>query len=228
MTLSASDIQQIRTFISKRGFTELDLQLEIIDHVACRVEEYMNTQPNLKLREAIQLTHAEFGVMGFSVFEDAMRSTLQQRYLQLFKNTFISCFNWRLLPAIAAFVYVLALICSSTTHAEMLYNYTGVALLIVLVLNGLVNYSRYKAYRHMLTFKTGNAFLIISLVLVQVYNYGFIQFRLYQFLTPTGAGYVYGIVILLLMVTLYSVNKMQQHAIQHCKTLQEKYLLAAA
>jgi hypothetical protein len=86
MTLSKSDLQKIREFISKRGFTEPDLQMEIVDHVACRVEVIMIADGKLDLQQAIELTHAEFGVMGFSVFEDGMRSTLQKRYWQVFKS----------------------------------------------------------------------------------------------------------------------------------------------
>jgi hypothetical protein len=92
MTLSKSDLQQIKDFISKRGFTEPDLQMEIIDHVACRAEALMSTDQNLSLQQAIKLTHAEFGVMGFSVFEDGMRSTLQKRYWRVFKSYFKSSF----------------------------------------------------------------------------------------------------------------------------------------
>jgi hypothetical protein len=228
MILSAADIEQIRAFISKRGFTELDLQLEIIDHVACRVEELLNQQPHLSLTEAIKHTHAEFGVMGFSVFEDAMSQSLEKRYLQLFRKIFASCFSWRMLPVMAAAVYLLAYVRSRISYADVLYNYTGAALLLVLVGSGLYNARRNKAYRSMLTFKMGNAFLIVSLVMVQVYNYSFIQFHLYRHLTPTGAGVLYALVVLLLTVTLYSVNRMQYYAIQHCQELQEKYRLVTA
>lgn len=80
MKLNKEQLQQISAFISKRGFTYYDLQLEIIDHVACKVEELMTVDHTLRLDAAIQQTHDSFGVHGFSVFEDAMTQSLQKTY----------------------------------------------------------------------------------------------------------------------------------------------------
>src|SRR5690606_9233533 len=82
MKLTKQQIEYIRTFIEQRGFTAMDLQLEMIDHVACRIEEKMGKNPALSFEEALQQTHAEFGVSGFSKLEAALVSSLSRKYLR--------------------------------------------------------------------------------------------------------------------------------------------------
>lgn len=84
MTLTPQQLEYIRSFISKRGFTALDLQMEIIDHVACRTEELLTQQPTLCFEEAVTRTHHEFGIFGFSTLEDAMQKSLSRKYRNQF------------------------------------------------------------------------------------------------------------------------------------------------
>lgn len=83
MKLTPTQIDEIKAFISKRGFKQVDLQMEILDHVACKVEEKLATRPDMGFEKALAQTHAEFGVFGFSTVEDAMRSALSRQYWNL-------------------------------------------------------------------------------------------------------------------------------------------------
>lgn len=80
MKLTPQQLEYIRSFISKRGFTALDLQMEIIDHMACRVEDILTENPAVSFKEAVTRTHREFGVFGFSMLEDAMTKSLARKY----------------------------------------------------------------------------------------------------------------------------------------------------
>ncbi|MFC3198720.1 hypothetical protein ACFOET_13950 [Parapedobacter deserti] len=80
MTLTPAHLDQIKTFISKRGFTAMDLQMEIIDHVACRIEDKLTENPSLTFEQALKQTHAEFGIFGFSTLEEAMAKSLNRKY----------------------------------------------------------------------------------------------------------------------------------------------------
>ncbi len=90
MRLSQEQLTAIRQFISKRGFTAIDLQLEIIDHVACRVEDKLRENPALCFEQALQQTHAEFGVHGFSVVEESMIASLNRKYLNQVGQAFMT------------------------------------------------------------------------------------------------------------------------------------------
>ncbi|WP_296618933.1 hypothetical protein [Marivirga sp.] len=78
MTLSAEQIAQIKSWISKRGFTHTDVQYEIIDHVASAIEEKMKNKPELSLEEAFSEVHKSFGVFGFQTFEESIANRLNK------------------------------------------------------------------------------------------------------------------------------------------------------
>lgn len=223
MVLLVADINEIKAFISKRGFTEPDLQMEIIDHMACRVEELMTANALLSLNEAIGLAHSEFGIMGFSVFEDAMRAALQKRYWKVFKKQYTANFTWKTLPLMFAFVYLVSIVFQAVNKPHILFPATGMAMIGMMLVNALHNSAKYKPYNKMLTFKIGSFYLIISSVLFQVYNVLLVQLKVYEHISLTLSGTLYASVLLLLMVTFYSINKTQQHAVNSCKELETKY-----
>lgn len=70
MSLSTDQISIIRDFIHSRGFKHIEVEVEILDHVASAVEEKLQADPDKSLQKAIHEVHASFGVMGFSVFEE--------------------------------------------------------------------------------------------------------------------------------------------------------------
>ena len=78
MKLSAEQIAQIKSWISKRGFTHTDVQYEIIDHVAAAIEDKMEHKPDISLEEAFKEVHRSFGVFGFQSFEESIASRLNK------------------------------------------------------------------------------------------------------------------------------------------------------
>ncbi len=227
MTLSKADLQQITAFISKRGFTEPDLQMEIVDHVACRVEELMAADKSINLHQAITSTHATFGVIGFSVFEDSMRSALQKRYWLIFKSYYQSVFNWRMIPIMLAFIYLSGLVFTAIREPDYIFGVTHGLLLVAIIGNAVINSMRFKPYAKMLTFKMGNIYLLIGSVLFQVYNLLIIQLKLYQYFSPALTGALFAVILIVILAAFYSVTKTQLKAVNACKQLQAKYAFAA-
>jgi len=223
MKLSSSHIAQIKDFVAGRGFTEPDLQIEIIDHMACRVEDLMTANQTLTLHHAIKLAHAEFGIMGFSVFEDAMRSALQKRYLKVFRRFYVSNFNWKTVPLMVALVYLVSMIFQAVNRPDTVFMCTGVLLMLALVGNGIAQSKRYERYTKMLTFKMGSVYLILSITMFQLYNWLIIQLKIYQYFAASFSGLLYAFILLILLITVHAINKTQQHAVASCKELEEKY-----
>lgn len=77
MKLTKEQIEQLKPMISKKGYPEIDLLYEILDHVACKVWELMGENPKLSLPDAFQKVHASFGIFGFSGFEESYKSMIQ-------------------------------------------------------------------------------------------------------------------------------------------------------
>lgn len=62
MKLTKDQINQIKSMISKKGYPEIDVQYEILDHVACKIEKLQETNPSISIETAFQKVHAEFGI----------------------------------------------------------------------------------------------------------------------------------------------------------------------
>lgn len=86
VTLTKAQIEQVRTFIHSRGFTHIEVEMEILDHVASAVEVLLTKEPNLSLEKAIQKVHMSFGIMGFSVFEDEIKTSLGKKMMRMYRQ----------------------------------------------------------------------------------------------------------------------------------------------
>ncbi|MGY6520369.1 MAG: hypothetical protein ACXIUD_01480 [Mongoliitalea sp.] len=79
MKLSKDQIEQLKKMISYKGYPLIDVQYEILDHVACKIEELMVQDPKLSLEAAFAKVHASFGIFGFSSLEESYEKTIQQK-----------------------------------------------------------------------------------------------------------------------------------------------------
>lgn len=225
MKLNAEQLDQIKAFISKRGFTYPDVQLEIIDHVASRVEALMTEKPELPIDEAIRITHGEFGVMGFSVFEDAMVSSLQTQYFKLFAARFSSFFHWKYLPLMAAFTYLTGQAYKMVGHPQYFVVGGLISLLICLIVTGVVYELKYKKYRKLLTMRMGNAYMVICGISFNIWNILGTQLKVYHYLQPQWAGILFGVMYMLTIILFITVNAIRQNTIASCRKLESKYKL---
>ncbi|MFC3878855.1 hypothetical protein ACFOSV_01640 [Algoriphagus namhaensis] len=94
MKLSSFQITQLKKLISYKGYPEIDVQYEILDHVACKVEKLLEQNPSLALDDAFRKVHSEFGIFGFSDLADSYRKSIEKRfwknYLLEIRNLFLS------------------------------------------------------------------------------------------------------------------------------------------
>jgi len=79
MKLSPSQITILKKLISYKGYPEIDVQYEILDHVACKVEVLMEKDPKLELDDAFRKVHSEFGIFGFSSLEESYKKAIRKR-----------------------------------------------------------------------------------------------------------------------------------------------------
>lgn len=105
MILNREQLLEIKTFIEKKGFTYIDVQMEILDHVASSVEEKMTNKPDLDFENALNQTYKDFGVLGFSVIADGIVNAIRKRYNRFFWKNFCSFFGYKyiLLLCLSAF-----------------------------------------------------------------------------------------------------------------------------
>jgi len=95
MALTKDQIEQIKKFIHSRGFTHIEVEMEILDHVASAVEEKLAKEPSKPIEKAIKEVHASFGPLGFSTFEDSFHKSFRQHYRIIQKNVIREYFSVR-------------------------------------------------------------------------------------------------------------------------------------
>jgi len=93
MKLSPSQITVLKKLISYKGYPEIDLQYEILDHVACKVEVLLEEKPTLSLDDAFRKVHGEFGIFGFSDLAESYIKSIERRYRRFFWEEFKSIFT---------------------------------------------------------------------------------------------------------------------------------------
>ena len=79
MKLDKDQIDQLKKLISYKGYPQVDVQYEILDHVACKVEVLMEENPKLGLSDAFRKVHASFGIFGFSDLEESYKGMIEKR-----------------------------------------------------------------------------------------------------------------------------------------------------
>jgi hypothetical protein len=89
MKLSKDQITILKKLISYKGYPEIDVQYEILDHVACKVEVLLEENPKLALDDAFRKVHSEFGIFGFSSLEESYKKARNNYWTEL-KNLFTS------------------------------------------------------------------------------------------------------------------------------------------
>lgn len=93
MSLSTEQIAEIKKFINSRGFTYIEVEMEILDHVASAIEDKLTLNPGLSLQKAIHEVHASFGIFGFSTIEDEKQgyfhTLIKKEFLRNLKSFFL-------------------------------------------------------------------------------------------------------------------------------------------
>lgn len=111
MSLSKEQIAQIRDFIHSRGFKHIEVEMEILDHVALGVEKFTQQNPEASFEKALQHVHSSFGPMGFSVFEDELIKKTEKKTWTYVWKTALSFFTTRRLVIVLA-LYAIGLFIS--------------------------------------------------------------------------------------------------------------------
>lgn len=217
MKLNHEQIKIIRQFISKRGFTAIDLQLEILDHVACRLEEKMSANPSLGFSQALREAHYGFGVFGFSTMEDAMAKSLNKKYYgQIIQEgkKWVGFPSVILFAGFAFFLFNLYLSVSTTPLLIVMGSLNLVATIWIFV-----RYFRLqKRYRKMMVMQGTNAYVFIPAIVLQYWVH------IDNHATQNWAWAALFTILVLGITFIFSATiRLQNFAIARCQRLETQY-----
>jgi len=172
--LSGEEINYVREFVGRKGYSQVEVQSEMIDHIACIVEEKREENPNLSIEKAVADFHASFGIFGFSNWAERLeKQTSRKVRFQFWAILQSFLFGHNFLKMAAALLASIA-ICFLFSQFNLL---DSVQLLIYLpaFLALLAIYSNYKKITgekpfqpsKSMTINNVNAFLIVIHIIAQ-------------------------------------------------------------
>jgi hypothetical protein len=175
MKLSSDQITALKKLISFKGYDEIDVQYEILDHVACRVEVLMEENHKLTLDHAFRKVHSEFGIFGFSELADSYRESIQNK----FWSRHWACVRTFFTSYRVLYLFILVWVMDFASKNFTLFGEKltapgwGVVALIISVIFYLIYYHRVgKNYKNYATFKHASSFMGGANVFLQLAIHG--------------------------------------------------------
>lgn len=134
--LSSGQIKELYDLVSNRGCPYLDLQSEIVDHIATTVEAKLEQYPYLTYDSAVQSTFRSMPATGFHNIIDEKEKALKSYWWRIIFKELLSYFT---LPRIILTVVVILL---SYTLLVVFGNY-GMGLIgVILTIGTIIAYRR--------------------------------------------------------------------------------------
>jgi len=224
MILSQDQLCQIKDLIAQRGFKEVDIQMEILDHVASSVEDRMEENPLLSFDAAVSETHQSFGIMGFSAFADGIANSIRAKYSRLFWRIFFSAFGYKYVLLLCFSIFGIYKMQDLVT-ANILYIFLVIGLLSVF---GILIFSNIKptAYKKFVSYKSGTSFLpfVGSILLLTNFAMNNIPAE-YTLFFINVQHLVISLSIILFVLYFNAAIKTAKASIKETKSLIEKYRL---
>lgn len=91
--LNKDELRILIDFIRSKGYPYVDVQLEILDHFACKVEALMFSDKDLCFNRAIDFAYACFGAEGFATIAQSYELNLQREQINKFPADFLQFFK---------------------------------------------------------------------------------------------------------------------------------------
>lgn len=136
--LSQEQLKELRYFIYKRGFREPEVMMEILDHFACKVEDKLNSKPNISLEEAMKEAHNEFGYSGFYSIKASLDVFTRRKYKKIYlaevKKTLTSVPHLLMLVLIGWCTYTSMLWANDNNKVDWLMEHNLVSSILLLVI----------------------------------------------------------------------------------------------
>ncbi|WP_439490387.1 hypothetical protein [Algoriphagus sp.] len=230
MKLSPSQIADLKKMISYKGYPEIDLQYEILDHVACKVEDLLEEKPSMGLDDAFRKVHSEFGIFGFSDLAESYTKSIEKRYRRFFWEEFIAFFTgYRIIyPTALGFILYWLSVYTRPFGLELTLPIWAVGFFFVGLIYITVSYHRAnKSLRNYVAFKSTNNYLLILNVFMQMNIHGLRFFETPDYvidLTVQGVFMALGMLIIVLsFLSIFLLPKILDRSIAETRKLQAIY-----
>jgi len=92
--LTLQEIDSLFQLIQKKGVKPLDVQIELVDHLASDIEDILSQNEAISFRTALEQSSTKFGRWGFDYFLQRAEASVYKRQSRLIWQAFSSFFRW--------------------------------------------------------------------------------------------------------------------------------------
>jgi hypothetical protein len=107
MELTPQQIEHLFAFTKKKLVHWYDLQVELVDHLAARIEEEMAADPKLEFEKALDKVYKGFGIFGFAKIVQEKSIQLENASRKMWWKALLEFFKW---PKLLHLIFLVALI----------------------------------------------------------------------------------------------------------------------
>ena len=127
--LSDIEIQKIYAFTTKKYIKYYDVQVELVDHIANKIEDMQASDAGLSFDKALHDVYKGFGVYGFTKVQSKKEQELQSYWAKRMRHHFYRYFK---LPKVILTVVLSALIFFVFRYLSV-FHQDGIIILIALI-----------------------------------------------------------------------------------------------
>jgi hypothetical protein len=117
--ISPEELEFIFSFCKKKDIEFVDLRMELVDHLASRVEAIWESNPDLSFKTAFHQVYKSFGIFGMSTLVDEHSKMVSKKYWTHTKQEF---HHWLKPPQIFA-TLLFVVLCFFSLKAVPVLNY---------------------------------------------------------------------------------------------------------
>jgi hypothetical protein len=205
MQLSEEQVQFLYAFTNKKGVQWYDLQLELVDHLACRIEEEMTANSSLGFEAALDKVYKGFGLFGFAKVIQEKHKQIQRMSKKIWWEAVLSYLKWPKISLVLLVSFILWQLPMKIEPTFLMWGFAGIYFFISLAFLVYVLKTE-KMRRKLLLLQFGRShlsgvvFIYEFFILYGFNHFGKVEFCIYATL---------GIIFKLASFQLYSKVKAQ-------------------
>ena len=94
MKLTETQIRNLFLFTEKKYVRYYDLQVELVDHLAIRIEEEMSANNKMSFEQALEKVYRDFGIFGFAKVVQEKEEQFVRMGRRLLLKELLHFFRW--------------------------------------------------------------------------------------------------------------------------------------
>lgn len=217
MALTKSQIDFLFAFTTKKYVHWYDLQCEIVDHLAEKIEEEMSIDKKLSFERALTRVYDGFGIFGFSKIVQERGNQMHRQYKKMWWKAFVNEFNW---PNIMRSLCILAILYFGFSYfpAKWVFaSFGGVS--VAFAIKDIIDYRKYSsANKKLMMLELVPSFNLWSWMLLQfVYQKALFSFWDEDGFSSKGFPYLYLALVFLFTITYFAYKKVSAQVITKAK-----------